>query len=250
VVLTEHDLAAARSHRLVPEGQAVLVPGVGIDLEHYRPTPPLLAAAAELRAELGLPEGRQLLTVVAALQPGKGHLTAVRALAASGLDAALACAGSGPRREAIAEEAARLGVADRVLLLGSVRDVRPLVLASAATVLPSHREGLSRAVMESLALGVPVLGSRIRGIADLVPVPDGGILLEPGDVDGLADAMRAASGFPGPVELRGRLEGHLQQYGLEAVLDRHVELYEELLLSRSSTTADTGVRSRQPSRWP
>jgi glycosyltransferase involved in cell wall biosynthesis len=247
VVLTDHDLEAARSHRLVPEGHAVLVPGVGIDLDHYRPTPALLAAAQELRADLGIAPGRPLYTVVAELQRGKDHVTVVRALAAApDLDAVLACAGRGPQHDAILEEAARLGVADRVLMLGSVPDVRPLVLASTATVLASRREGLSRAVMESLALGVPVLGSRIRGIADLLAVPDAGVLVEPGDAAGFAAAMRAAQGFPGPVELRARLEGHLRQYGIEAVLDRHVELYEELA-GRSGAAA---LRRRQPSRWP
>ena len=118
-----------------------------------------------------------------------------------------------------------------VHLLGSLSDVRPLMLASAATVLPSRREGLSRSVLESLTLGIPVLGARVRGIADLVP--DGaGTLVEPDDVQGLAAAMRRAWLFPRPAVLRQQLDGHLQQYSLDRLLLLHEELYEEALRAR------------------
>ncbi|HUR50677.1 MAG TPA: glycosyltransferase [Mycobacteriales bacterium] len=234
LVLNEHDLAVARDRRFVPDGHAVLMPGVGIDLDHYRPTAELLREAEQVRADLGVAPGRALFTVLAELRAGKGHLSVVRALAADpGLDAVLACAGRGPQRDAVLQEAARLGVEDRVRLLGSVADVRPLVLASTATVLMSRREGLSRAVLESLALGVPVLGSRIRGIADVVDRPDAGVLVEPDDVEGLTAAMRAAVSYPGPEQLRVRLEPLLRRYELGSVLDRHAALYEELAARRT-----------------
>jgi glycosyltransferase involved in cell wall biosynthesis len=148
----------------------------------------------------------------------------------------LAFAGRGPEREAIEQEAARLGVADRVVLTGSLKDVRPLVLASRATVLASRREGLSRSVLESLALGVPVIGSRIRGIADTVGWPGAGVLVDPGDIPGFSEAMRAVLGFPGPQDLRPALEPHLREYGVEPLLARHAQLYEELAARRTVAT--------------
>jgi glycosyltransferase involved in cell wall biosynthesis len=152
------------------------------------------------------------------------------------LDAVLAFAGSGPVRDAIEQEAARLGVTDRLVMTGSLKDVRPLVLASRATVLASWREGLSRSVLESLALGVPVIGSRIRGIADTVGWPGAGVLVDPGDVDGFSAAMREVQGFPAPKELRAALEPHLREYGVEPLLARHAELYEELAARRTVST--------------
>ena len=112
-------------------------------------------------------------------------------------------------------------------------DVRPLIAASVATLLPSFREGLSRAVLESLAMGVPVLGSRVRGIAELVE-PGGGVLVDPNDAGALAAAIEKtaddpAACFDGPA-VRARLE----PYGIEHLLSAHDDLYNELLAQRRS----------------
>jgi glycosyltransferase involved in cell wall biosynthesis len=238
LVINQVDREAALRHRIVREERVLHVPGIGIDLDHYRPTDALLTRATELRAELGLSPAQPLFSVVAALAAGKGHVDVVRAFAAvaDDLDAVLAFAGRGPVKEAIEQEAARLGVADRLVMTGSLQDVRPLVLASRATVLASWREGLSRSVLESLALGVPVIGSRIRGIADTAGWPGAGVLVEPGDVAGFAAAMREVLDFPGPRELRAQLEPHLGEYGVEPLLARHAELYEELAARRTVRT--------------
>jgi glycosyltransferase involved in cell wall biosynthesis len=238
LVINEVDREAATRHRIVPVERVVHVPGIGIDLDHYRPTAELLAAAESLRGELGLAPPQPLFSVVAALAPGKGHVDVVRAFGAVAkeLDAVLAFAGSGPVREAIEREADLLGVADRLVMLGSLQDVRPLVLASRATVLASWREGLSRSVLESLALGVPVIGSRIRGIADTAGWPGAGVLVTPGDVAALSEAMREVQGFPGPQELRSHLEPRLSEYGVQPLLARHAELYEQLAARRTAST--------------
>jgi glycosyltransferase involved in cell wall biosynthesis len=136
-------------------------------------------------------------------------------------------------REGVEAEAARLGISERVVMTGSLKDVRPLILASRATILASSREGLSRSVLESLALGVPVIGTRIRGVQETAGWPGAGVLVEPGDVAGLADAMRQVSGFPGPYELRAHLEPRLQEYGIEPLLAQHTALYEELVSRRT-----------------
>jgi glycosyltransferase involved in cell wall biosynthesis len=243
IVINAVDQAQARAARIVPPEHVVLTPGIGMDLDHYRPTEELLDAAAGVREELGLAPQQVLFSVISALQPGKGHLDVVRAVAAlDDLDAVVVCAGRGPMRDAILQEAARLGVTDRIVLAGSVRDVRPLVLASRATILASRREGLSRAVLESLGLGVPVIGTRIRGIADVVEWPGAGVLVEPGDVPGLVSAMHEVLGFPEPLALRAELEPRLKEFGVDALLALHADLYDDLydeLLSR-----------RRPSRSP
>lgn len=237
VVLTEADERAARRRHLVPVERLTHLPGVGIDLAHYAPTVDLLARSAQVRGELGVPADAPLFTVVAAMDPGKNHVAALRALALVP-EAHLACAGDGPERARLESLAARLQLGERLHLLGSVQDVRPLVLASTATVLPSRREGLSRSVLESLALGVPVLGSRVRGIQELVP-PAAGLLVEPDDVAGLAAAMRQAVEFPAPAALRALLADHLAPYSIDGLLGAHEELYQEALGARRRATPRT-----------
>ena len=62
------------------------------------------------------------------------------------------------------------------------------MLASRATILPSEREGLNRSLMESIALGIPVLGADVRGIRDLVTDPSRGTLYPVGNSAALAAA--------------------------------------------------------------
>jgi glycosyltransferase involved in cell wall biosynthesis len=230
VVINDHDERAAVRRRLVRADRLVRTHGIGLDLSWYRRTPALEAAAAEVRRGLGLDDDAEILTVVAELTVRKQQHLAIEAVARLDRPGVhLVLAGGGPLRAAYEERAAELGIADRVHFLGDVRDVRPLMLASTATMLPSFREGLSRSVLESLALGVPVIGSDIRGIADVV-VPDGGILFRPGDVASLTDAIRRLLDSPRIDELtRARVRERLRPYGLDELIAVHDRLYHDLV---------------------
>jgi glycosyltransferase involved in cell wall biosynthesis len=230
VVINDEDYAAAR--RMLDPDRVVLMAGIGLDLERYRPDSASADDIARIRSELGLAPADVLMSVVAELNPGKNHDTVLRALARNGdPDIHLALAGAGPERQRLEELAAGLGVSDRVHWLGVVADVRPLVLASASTILLSRREGLSRAVMESLAMGVPVIGSRIRGIADLVG-RHGGLLVAPDDVDGAAAALDAVQDLPRAWQLRTALAERLASLSLVRLLHQHDDLYADLLVRR------------------
>jgi glycosyltransferase involved in cell wall biosynthesis len=148
-------------------------------------------------------------------------------------DLHVAFAGQGPLERALRDQAERLGVAERVHFLGIVGDVRPLIAASAATLLPSFREGLSRAVLESLAMGVPVVGSRVRGIAELVE-PGGGVLVAPSDAGALAAAIEETADAPAACFDGPAVHARLEPYGIEHLLSAHDDLYDELLAQRRS----------------
>ena len=96
---------------------------------------------------------------------------------------------------------------------------------------------MSRSVLESLALGVPVLGSDIRGIADVV-APDGGILFQPGDTASLAEAIvRIVTSPPVDEVTRARIRDRLRPYGLDALLTAHDHLYDQLVARRTHSAA-------------
>jgi glycosyltransferase involved in cell wall biosynthesis len=101
----------------------------------------------------------------------------------------LALAGKGPLESEMKRLALKLGIGSRVHFLGERTDVPLLMLSSRATVLPSEREGLNRSVMESICLGIPVLGADVRGIRDLVTTPERGALFPAGNPAALAAAM-------------------------------------------------------------
>ncbi|MBX3716997.1 MAG: glycosyltransferase [Burkholderiales bacterium] len=101
-------------------------------------------------------------------------------------------------RRALEEEAARLGTSDHVdfLGVGRVEDLPALLQGAAVTALPSVWEAFGMSLVESLAAGTPVVGTRQGGIVDIVDREAVGALFDPGDfgdevanVDGLADAI-------------------------------------------------------------
>jgi glycosyltransferase involved in cell wall biosynthesis len=131
------------------------------------------------------------------LTEAKGQLLLIQAaakLAAAGEKFEIAFIGDGPLRSRLGQETDRLGLRDRVTFLGwrSAAEVRAEIVRSRALVLPSFAEGLPVVIMESLALGRPVIATYIAGIPELVRPGESGWLVPAGSVDDLAAAMRPA----------------------------------------------------------
>jgi glycosyltransferase involved in cell wall biosynthesis len=97
--------------------------------------------------------------------------------------------GSGPEFQALQARCVELGVEPNVRFIGAVEDVSPHLLWSSALILPSHSEGIPRVLMEAFSAGVPVIGTAIPGIQQLVSDGATGLLVRPGDVQGLAHAL-------------------------------------------------------------
>jgi glycosyltransferase involved in cell wall biosynthesis len=190
IVINEEDEIAAVRHRLASPGRLHTFPGVGIDMSGYRPEMVPEAAVRRFRNELGVPPGAPLFSMIAEFTPGKRHGDAVTALAHLGRsDVHLAFAGTGRTESSVRRLAVDVGVGHLVHFIGWRNDVQVVIRASTAILLPSEREGLSRIVMESLALEVPVVGTAVRGISDLLR-DGGGLLVNVGDVPALSRAMR------------------------------------------------------------
>lgn len=238
IVINEADQKTAEQLRLVRPGRVVCMPGIGIDLSWYDTTPELIMRAGRVRTELKLAPHDSLIVLVGELSSRKGQTRAIEALARLGRDDVhLALAGDGPLRAALEAQVNELGLTDQVHLLSHVADVRPLVLASRAMTLPSHREGLSRAVLEALALGVPVVGSDIRGIADSVR-PDGGILVPPGDIAALTEAFRTViDSLPPEPAAQGAIRVRMERYSLASIIAAHEALYDEVRKERRARRA-------------
>jgi glycosyltransferase involved in cell wall biosynthesis len=228
VVINREDQEAAC--RLLPRERVWHMPGVGVDLERYSPGAVPDSEVARVRQELGLNPEHRLFLMVAEFNPGKRHRDAVAALAHQGwAQARLALAGSGPLMEETRRLARAFGVSDRVYFLGFRPDIPALVRASVAVVLPSEREGLPRSIMESLSLGVPVIGSRIRGIVDLLE-GGGGLLVPVGDVAALAEAMTRVINNPDESREMGRRGRQcMADFDLRKVIAMHEVLYDVAL---------------------
>ncbi|MCE5191385.1 MAG: glycosyltransferase [Actinomycetia bacterium] len=102
--------------------------------------------------------------------------------------------GDGPMAASLAKQARDLGIADRVRFEGSRahRALDAYLADAAALVLPSKSEGMPMVINEALASGTPVVASRLPGIEQQVRSDEWGILVIPGDVDDLANALGKA----------------------------------------------------------
>jgi len=151
------------------------------------------------------------LVCVGRIVEQKGPLLLVEAvgrLRDEGVDCEVVLVGDGPLRVEVERLSARLGLGDRVRLVGSLgnAEVRRAVLDARALVLPSFAEGLPVVLMEALALGRPVISTYVAGIPELVEPGRNGWLVPAGSAEALAVAIREAVQAPTDrLEAMGRL---------------------------------------------
>lgn len=244
VVINEDDERAARRLRLVPTERLVRMPGVGIDTAVYSRSQVQPAEISLIRRRIGIGDGTPLFVSVAELHPNKRHDKTIEALSRMRhADAHLAIAGDGEQRAKLESVASRLGVSNRVHLLGFLGDIRPLLVASTGFVLASGREGLARSLMEALSLEVPVVVSDARGNRELA-LPDGGFIVPNGDPEGLAAGMDQLIANPNLGRTMGE-QGRSRmatRYDQESVIKMHERMYASMLAERTTRLTPTGGR--------
>lgn len=167
------------------------VPGVGIDTERFYNT---VIDKSKKRRELDIPEDAFLLLSVGELNTNKNHEIVIRALKEINNEKIhYMIAGMGDLEEKLKVLAKECNVDNRVHLLGYRQDVAELYKAADVFVFPSFREGLSVSVMESLASGLPVVCSKIRGNVDMVEDGVTGWNVNPRKKDDLIQAIKRVS---------------------------------------------------------
>jgi glycosyltransferase involved in cell wall biosynthesis len=207
---------------VAPE-RVVRIPN-GVDLELFKPDARVARTPGRL-LYLGRLAHEKRLDVL---------LDAFARIARARPDASLHLAGDGPERAALEARVARQGLGGRVRFLGMIDDPVQALRDATALVLTSTCEGMSNAVLEALATGVPVVATRIDGMTDVVRDGVEGLLVEPGDVAELAAALERVLGDPAlaatlAAGARRRVEA---EFDLEAVAGRYALLFEELKLAR------------------
>jgi glycosyltransferase involved in cell wall biosynthesis len=148
---------------------------------------------AAARRQLGLPLGdAQIIGGVGRLDAVKGFdvlLEAIALLRPQHPNLTLALAGDGPVRHALQQQAARLGIADRVHFLGFCKDVRQVYAALDIFAMPSRCEALPYALLEAMTAQLPAVASRIGGVPEVILPGQTGLLIPVGDSHALAAAL-------------------------------------------------------------
>jgi glycosyltransferase involved in cell wall biosynthesis len=177
---------------------------------------------AGIRRELDLPPGARVAGVAGRLVLDKGHIHLLRAaavLASEMPDLHLVFAGQGPNEEALRAQARELGLHDRVRFLGFRTDIAEVEAGFDVAVLPSVGcDASSASIKEAMALGVPVIASDIGGARNIIDDGVTGLVVEPGNSEALAAALRAI--FDDPRSARSRAERAVAEVRRRFSVDR------------------------------
>lgn len=178
-----------RAKRFFKARKIEYVPGVGLDIQKYNGL-----SQSDKRHELGIPQDAFVLLAVGELNKNKNHEVIIRSMAKiNNPNLFFVICGQGLLEEPLKKLIFELGLEKRVKLLGFRKDIKEICNASDIFVFPSFREGLSVALMEAMASGLPVVCSKIRGNVDLNKDGEGGYLVDPKDVEGFTQAISSLS---------------------------------------------------------
>ena len=194
VYVSSNQQAYWRSRGLRAKRDIVIHNGIDTDLfqDCYSPQD-----KAALRARLGFQPDDYIVAICAALRPEKAHgdfLQALALLRSRNSNIKGLIIGDGIERDNIEAMIGQLSLRDQVIITGFQSDVRPLVACSDVVVLASHAvETFSVAALEAMAIGKPMVLTRIGGADEQVDDDVEGFLFEPGDIEALATHLNTLS---------------------------------------------------------
>jgi glycosyltransferase involved in cell wall biosynthesis len=201
----------------------------GVDLDRYDPKR-YSRDLARRTFELG---DRWTILLPGRLAVGKGHaqLLEAAALVRNILPPfRILFAGEGPLVEVLRKKARSLGMEKDAVFLGLRQDIPELLAAADVVALPSVSDGLPAALLEALAMEVPVIASDVAGVSEVMPSGNEGYRVPPGSVEKLSENLLRVLWDKGDARRRGEAGRHRVQreYDLNKTLSRWEGLYRQL----------------------
>lgn len=187
ITMNEEDFKAAEKFTLRKNGKVYKIPGIGVG------TKKISNASTDKkikRIQLGIKENEIVILNTAEMIKRKNQKTILKAFAKINCDnAILLICGRGRLEKKLKLLSKKLGISYKVKFLGFREDIPEILAISDIFVLSSFHEGLPLAVIESMAAGIPVICSDIRGNNDLIIENENGFLLDCKDINGFAEKI-------------------------------------------------------------
>jgi glycosyltransferase involved in cell wall biosynthesis len=189
-------------------------------------------------------EGNKVVGMVARLDLQKGFeylLRAAHALCGAFPALKVVIVGEGPDRQAIESMIQRFGLQSNVILAGQHSDMPAIYAAMDIFVLPSLNEGLPMTILEAMAASRPVIATRVGAIPSVIKDGETGLLVDPGDINGLRDALTRLLTDSDLCRRIGSA-GHdwvSRNYTSEVMALKYREMYNEVLGLAAITTLST-----------
>lgn len=168
--------------------KVVYVPGIGVDTKKFRE---VVVDRVSKRKELGIPEDAFVLLSVGELNKNKNHETIIRAIKnLNNPNVYYVICGQGGLKGYLTKLSEKLGIVNKIKLIGFRTDVKEIYRVADAFAFPSMREGLGVAALEAMASGLPLITSNIHGIVDYSKNGISGYSCMCKDVDSFSNAIR------------------------------------------------------------
>jgi glycosyltransferase involved in cell wall biosynthesis len=213
----------------------------GIDLERFCPATE--EEKNSVRKKWNIRHDDAVIGIVSKLWEGKGHEILIRAFQEVKKDikrARLVIVGEGPLDNMLQDLVDRLGLSDSILFTGFQMDVASIISTFDVAVLPSYFEGMGRVILEAMAMEKPVVASRVGGIPDLVKDNVNGLLITPGDIKGLSNALKKLLNDKGLANIMGRdgRKGITDKFSADAMVRSISNIYIECLKRKGIEIGD------------
>jgi glycosyltransferase involved in cell wall biosynthesis len=225
-IAVSNDVEAGILKTIGPVQERITIISNGVDTRRYHAP----ADRSATRCTLGFAEDAILYTVVGTLKEQKGHRYLIEAFApliSATPHLHLLIVGDGELRRSLESQVRAAGIEGNVHFLGNRSDVPAILAASDVFVLPSLWEGLPMALIEAMASGLPVIATAVSGSQQVVERGRSGILVPPGEVIPLRQAIEALIANPEWARLLGtaarrRIE---EAYSAQRQAEEHLVLY-------------------------
>jgi len=214
---------AVKDHIVGEEKITKIYSGIQVDKFH----PVTSEEKHRIRSKWSLKQEEAVVGMVSKLWEGKGHgvlIEAFKLLKEKIKDAKLVIVGEGHLYDELFRMVDNNGLRESVLFTGFQMDVSEIIATFDVAVLPSFFEGMGRVILEAMAMEKPVVASRVGGIPDLIDQGVNGLLVPPGDVKELADALEKVlndkgfarkMGREGRKRIKGQFSAHVMVQSIE-----------------------------------
>jgi glycosyltransferase involved in cell wall biosynthesis len=226
ITINDEDYKASLALKLRGNGKRYMIHGAGINVGVE-----VNIDKIQKRKEIGLQESDIVVVSAGDLNPNKNNRVIIEAFSfLRNKNIHYAICGTGLLEEDLKQLAKKLGVDKNIHFLGYRKDMPEILASSDIFIMPSFREGVPRSIMEAMDLGLPCIGSKTRGIADLIEEGVGGYLSKPSDAKGFATAISNLADNP---ELRQKFGNYnrnkVKGYSKEIVREELTAIYKEVL---------------------
>lgn len=229
IAVSKANIEKGTNKRIFTKDKVVLIRS-GIDIRKYQEKG---LDRGKKRRELGFDTRIPLVAMIACFKPQKSPLDFVRvAKIVSGKNNAtrFLFVGNGVLRPKVEELIEKLGMEDKILLLGWRRDIPEIMSCIDILVLTSLWEGLPRVFPQAMASGIPVVATEVDGAPEAIQDGVNGFLLPPGDIDGMAKKIVYLIRHPEKINEMGEKGKRLvEEFDIWKMLEQQEELYGDLL---------------------